>query len=82
MRTAPTVRPILALLLVLLAAAAAAQPPSCDVDADGDVDVDDVQGIIAARNQPATGTDDARDADGEASPRWGPRASRHCPRAG
>ena len=36
----------------------------CDVDADGDVDRSDVFAIMAARNTPASGPDDPRDADG------------------
>ncbi len=37
----------------------------CDVDMDGDVDRIDIGLIFAARNQPATGPDDPRDADGD-----------------
>ena len=37
----------------------------CDVDGDGDVDRDDLSLILAARNTPATGADDPRDADGD-----------------
>jgi hypothetical protein len=37
----------------------------CDVDADGDIDRDDIDTIVAARNSPATGPDDSRDADGD-----------------
>ena len=42
-----------------------AQGMVCDVDTDGDVDRNDIQLIFAARNQPATGPDDPRDADGD-----------------
>jgi hypothetical protein len=40
-------------------------PRMCDVDADGNVDITDIQAILAARNQPASGPDDPRDADGD-----------------
>lgn len=36
-----------------------------DLDADGDVDRDDMKIILAARNQPATGTDDPKDINGD-----------------
>ncbi|MEM7251784.1 MAG: PASTA domain-containing protein, partial [Pseudomonadota bacterium] len=36
-----------------------------DVDFDGDVDRDDVNLILAARNEPASGSDDPRDLDGD-----------------
>jgi hypothetical protein len=36
-----------------------------DIDGDGDVDIDDVQSVLAARNQPASGPDDPRDLDGD-----------------
>lgn len=36
-----------------------------DLDGDGDVDRDDVNTILAARNQPASGPDDPRDIDGD-----------------
>ena len=42
-----------------------AQGMVCDVDTDSDVDRNDIQLIFAARNQPATGPDDPRDADGD-----------------
>ncbi len=37
----------------------------CDVDDDCNVDMNDVNQIIAARNTPASGPDDPRDADGD-----------------
>ena len=37
----------------------------CDVDVDGDVDSNDIALILAARNTPANGPDDPRDADGD-----------------
>jgi len=37
----------------------------CDVDLDDDVDRNDISLIVAARNQPASGPDDPRDADGD-----------------
>ena len=37
----------------------------CDVDADGDIDRADLNLIMAARNQPASGPSDPRDADGD-----------------
>lgn len=40
-------------------------PTVCDADGDGDVDFFDIRAIGAARNQPATGPDDMRDADGD-----------------
>ena len=40
-------------------------PQVCDVDMDGDVDSLDVMAIFGARNQPASGPDDPRDADGD-----------------
>jgi hypothetical protein len=42
----------------------APQPLVCDVDGDGNVDRDDVALITAARNRPASGPGDPRDADG------------------
>ncbi len=36
----------------------------CDVDSDGDVDRVDISLLFAARNAPASGPDDPRDADG------------------
>jgi hypothetical protein len=38
----------------------------CDVNQDGFVDESDVDAILSARGQPATGPDDPRDADGDA----------------
>lgn len=45
-------------------ACAVAAPRVCSVDGDGDIDRDDISLITAARNQPAQGPDDPRDADG------------------
>ena len=42
-----------------------ALPQVCDVDADGDIDRVDVGLIFVARNTPASGPDDPRDADGD-----------------
>lgn len=39
-------------------------PRRCDVDADGDIDRNDIGLITAARNKPASGANDPRDADG------------------
>ncbi len=41
-----------------------AQSQRCNVDLDGDVDQVDIGLIVAARNMPASGPDDPRDADG------------------
>ena len=38
---------------------------SCDVDADSDIDRNDINAIFAARNTPANGPNDPRDADGD-----------------
>lgn len=38
-------------------------PKRCDVDADGDIDRNDIGLITAARNKPASGPNDPRDAD-------------------
>lgn len=46
-------------------ACAVMEPRICDADVDGDVDLADVRLIFAARNQPANGPDDPRDADGD-----------------
>ena len=51
-------------ILCLSAQAFAQSPQVCDVDVDGDIDRADISLIFAARNQPATGPDDPRDADG------------------
>jgi len=40
-------------------------PMQCDVDTDEDIDRNDIQLIVASRNQPASGPDDPRDADGD-----------------
>ena len=42
-----------------------AQPGPGDIDGDGDVDIVDVQLLLAARGEPATGADDPRDLDGD-----------------
>lgn len=42
-----------------------AAPMPGDLDGDGDVDRDDINLILAARNQPASGADDPRDLDGD-----------------
>lgn len=42
-----------------------AQAADCDVDTDGDVDRLDLRLIIGARDTPASGPDDTRDADGD-----------------
>ena len=42
-----------------------AAPLMCDADGDNDVDRSDILEIMAARNTPATGPDDPRDADGD-----------------
>ena len=57
---------LFALIAVVLlgVASASAEAAVCDVDNDGDVDRDDVSLIFAARNTPASGPDDPRDADG------------------
>ena len=39
--------------------------PRCDVNHDGKIDILDLSLIFAARNTPAAGSDDARDADGD-----------------
>jgi hypothetical protein len=36
----------------------------CDVDGDADIDFTDIRAIFSARNTPASGPDDPRDADG------------------
>ena len=41
------------------------QPLACDVDLDADVDRNDLTLILGARNTPATGPQDPRDADGD-----------------
>lgn len=57
-----------ALLLILLLSpflASAQVAQACDVDNDNDVDRNDINLIIAARNQPSSGVDDPRDANGD-----------------
>ena len=57
---------ILSVLLTLsLSGPVLAQGLVCDVDTDGDVDILDIRSIIAARNTPASGPHDPRDADGD-----------------
>jgi len=46
-------------------AACTSQVTLCDVDGDGDIDRADLSLISRARNQPATGPDDPRDANGD-----------------
>ncbi|RMD63819.1 PASTA domain-containing protein [Candidatus Parcubacteria bacterium] len=55
------------LLVFLLggSAFAATFTAKCQVDGDNDVDKLDIQLILAARNQPASGPNDSRDADGD-----------------
>jgi len=36
-----------------------------DLDADGDVDRNDMRLVLASRNQPASGSDDPKDLDGD-----------------
>ena len=50
---------------LFVANSAFAQGMVCDVDVDGDVDSNDIALILAARNTPANGPDDPRDADGD-----------------
>jgi hypothetical protein len=42
-----------------------AGPTACDVDSDGDIDKADLSLISRSRNQPASGPDDPRDANGD-----------------
>ena len=39
--------------------------PAGDIDGDRDIDVDDINAILAARNQPAAGSNDPRDMNGD-----------------
>ena len=55
---------LFALILLWLLSPSQVLAQVCDVDNDGDVDFNDISQIFAARNQPATGPDDPRDADG------------------
>lgn len=52
-------------LLLSLLAPASALAGVCDIDSDGDIDRDDIVEIAAARNTPASGPDDPRDANGD-----------------
>ena len=52
-------------LLAFLVPAAHAQVLVCDADTDGDIDRNDIDAIMARRNQPATGPEDPADADGD-----------------
>ena len=54
-----------ALTLLLGIFSGTARAAACDVDADGDVDRNDINAIFAARNTPASGPDDPRDANGD-----------------
>ena len=51
--------------LAVLAIAPAAFASTCDVNADGVIDLADINLITAARNQPSSGPNDPRDADGD-----------------
>jgi len=55
----------LLVLLCLLSPTSVLAAAVCDVDDDGDVDRNDVVEIALARNTPATGPDDPRDANGD-----------------
>ena len=48
-----------------LAGATGAHAAICDANDDGFVDIEDINAIVAARNTPASGPDDPRDADGD-----------------
>ena len=52
------------LILLCWVISISAQAAICDVDDDGDVDRNDISLIFDARNTPASGPDDPRDADG------------------
>ena len=56
---------IFALLLIILLCPFSVSAQVCDVDNDGDIDRNDVGQIFAARNTPASGPDDPRDANGD-----------------
>lgn len=60
-----SVRGFIAVLTLAISSPLHATGLVCDVDVDGDVDRVDIGLIFAARNQPATGPDDPRDADGD-----------------
>ena len=51
--------------ILLLSGTVFAQGQVCDVDLDGDIDRTDIGLIVASRNQPATSSDEPRDADGD-----------------
>jgi len=53
------------LLCLSMGFSSLAQAAACDVDTDGDVDRLDISLIISARNTPAGGPDDPRDANGD-----------------
>lgn len=63
-RTYPNRLLLILLLLLCWTVCISAQAATCDVDDDGDVDRNDISLIFAARNTPATGPEDPRDADG------------------
>ncbi|MEM6486465.1 MAG: PASTA domain-containing protein, partial [Pseudomonadota bacterium] len=57
---------VLVLLTLLMSIyVPAANATTCDIDTDGDVDRLDIRAITLARNTPAAGTDDPRDADSD-----------------
>jgi len=56
---------VLFLWLLPLFAAPSAHAAKCQVDGDGDIDRDDIRLVLSARNQPASGPGDPRDADGD-----------------
>ncbi len=56
--------PLIGLVVFLCISSVSVQAAVCDADADGDVDRNDIRLIFAARNTPANGPDDPRDADG------------------
>ncbi len=58
-----TFLPFLILASVIFTQSALAA--TCDIDVDGDIDLNDISLIMAARNTPATGPTDPRDADGD-----------------
>ena len=63
MRTMKSV--FLMILLVLTMGLSTVMGDVCDVDNDQDIDSNDINAIMAARNKPADGPDDPRDANGD-----------------
>ena len=53
------------LVCLFIGFSGATQAAVCDVDTDGDVDKQDLRLILGARNTPASGAGDPRDADGD-----------------